>query len=111
MYEQSENLLNVAIEIRELLKLLAEPAIAQRDEKSRTAIRQLAGKSATKQKAILLMDGSRQQKEIVAMAKIDSSDLSKLVKLLRNAQLLTSNEKPEVQIPLPNNFFDAGANE
>jgi len=107
MYE-SENLLSVAIEIRELLKLLAEPAIAQRDEKLRAVIKQTVGRSQAKQKATFLMDGSRTQKEIALQAKVDQGDLSKLVKSFRAAELLTVNEKPQLLIPLPAKFFESG---
>ena len=49
MQDSSENLLSVAIEIRELLRLLAEPAIAQRDETPRASVRGIAGKKESKQ--------------------------------------------------------------
>jgi len=108
MSEQPEDLLGVAIQIRELLTLLAEPAIAQRDEKLRAVIRQTVGKSQSKQKATFLMDGSRTQKDIVQESKIDQGDLSKLVKSFRSADLLLKNEKPQLRIPLPVNFFGSG---
>jgi hypothetical protein len=106
MIEESENLLSVAIEIRELLKLVAEPAIAQRDEKLRGIIKQIVGKSLAKQKATFLMDGSRNQKDIIQETKIDSSDLSKLVKSFRSDGVLLEGEKPKLKIPLPAKFFE-----
>ena len=45
MVDSSESLLAVAKEIRELLQLIAEPAIAQRDEKLRVSLLQIAGRS------------------------------------------------------------------
>ena len=56
MPNQDAELLDVVNEIRDLIRLMAEPAIAQRDEKRRIAIRQIVGKSAVKAKAIQLMD-------------------------------------------------------
>src|ERR1035438_7280996 len=80
MRDSSEDLLSVAIEIRELLRLLAEPAIAQRDEKLRTSVREIAGRSQSKRRAIFQMDGTQSQKEISHAVGIDQGDLSKLVK-------------------------------
>lgn len=108
MPDQGENLLDVAIEIRELLRLLAEPAIAQRDERLRAVLRQLVGKSALKQKSVFLMDGTRTQSEIRQEVAIDQGDLSKLVKALRTENLLSNSEKPRLQIPVPKTFFESG---
>ena len=93
-------------EIRDLIRLMAEPAIAQRDEKRRIAIRQIVGKSAVKAKAIQLMDGSRTQAQVKQAMKIDAADLSKLVKALREADLIEFGDKPKITIPLPANFFE-----
>jgi CRP-like cAMP-binding protein len=111
MPDSSENLLSVAIEIRELLRLLAEPAIAQRDEKLRASAREIAGKSQPKRSAILHMDGARTQKEISDATGIDKSDLSKLVKALRANGLMSQGENPRLTIPLPANFFESGGGE
>ena len=111
MPDQGESLLNVAIEIRELLRLLAEPAIAPRDERLRAILRQLVGRSALKQKAVFLMDGNRTQSEIRQEVAIDQGDLSKLVKALRAENLLSNNEKPSLQIPLPKTFFESGTSQ
>lgn len=108
MPENAESLLAVAVEIRELLKLIAEPAIAQRDEKLRAALRKIAGKSEAKQKAIQIMDGSLSQMDIRQTVKIDQGDLSKLVKALREEGLLSQSEKPKLKIPLPAKFFELG---
>jgi DNA-binding MarR family transcriptional regulator len=106
MPDSSESLLSVAIEIRELLRLLAEPAIAHRDEKLRAIVRNLAGKSQAKRKAIFKMDGTRTQKEISHAVGIDQGDLSKLVKALRANDLLDPGDNPRLRIPLPANFFE-----
>ena len=104
MDEQTELLRKIL----DILTLMAEPQIAQRDEKSRTSLRETAGKNKAKQKAIALMNASRSQSEISQEAKIDRSDLSKLVKALRAVDLLTESEKPQIRISIPANFFDQG---
>jgi hypothetical protein len=104
--EQPDQLLSAVLEIRELIRLMAEPAIAQRDEKPRAALRQIVGKSAVKSRVILLMDGSRTQSEIRQTVKIDAGDLSRLVKALRSAELLSNDEKPKLSIFLPPKFFE-----
>lgn len=93
--------------ILETLTLIAEPQIAQRDEKLRAALRQIVGKSAAKGKAVLLMDGSRSQVEIRQIVMIDQGDLSKMVKALRTGGLLAADEKPRLTISLPPKFFDS----
>jgi hypothetical protein len=105
--DQPETLLSVALEIRELIRLMAEPVIAQRDEKPRSAIRLIVGKSEAKRQAVVLMDGSRSQTEIRQLIKIDQGDLSKMVKALRSGGLLSADEKPRLAIALPANFFES----
>jgi len=46
-------------EMRDLLRVIAEPALAKRDEKLRTGLREVVGKSKLAARAILLMDGAR----------------------------------------------------
>lgn len=60
MNEQTELLK----EIRDLLQVIAEPGLAKRDEKRRSALREIIGKSQQKIKAALLMDGSLTQSAI-----------------------------------------------
>ncbi len=48
-------------EMRDLLRVIAEPALAKRDEELRAALTELVGRSRPKAKAVLLMDGSRSQ--------------------------------------------------
>jgi hypothetical protein len=89
----------------------AEPALAQRDQKRRAAILELVGKSEKKAKAILLMDGSRNQKTICTESGLDQANLSRLEKALRAKELVVPDEKrPTLVISLPPNFFD-GADE
>jgi hypothetical protein len=95
-------------EIRDLLRLIAEPAIAQRDKKPREALRSIAGSATGKKaKAILLMDGSRNQTGIVDECGINQGDLSVLVKKLKAEELLKGDSKqPELAISIPPNFFE-----
>jgi hypothetical protein len=92
-------------EIRDLLRLIAEPQLAERDRKLREELRRIAGKGEKNIKAVLLMDGSRNQTAIVKEASIDFGQLSKLVKALRTAKLLTDKENPELVIPITESVF------
>jgi hypothetical protein len=51
--------IELLIEIRDLLQVMAEPALAKRDAKLRSSLRTAVGSSGKKAKAALLMDGSR----------------------------------------------------
>lgn len=106
MPDQDSELLSAVREIRDLIRLMAEPVIAQRDEKLRISIKQIVGKSAVKAKAVHLMDGSRTQAQIRKSMKIDAADLSKLVKALRELDLVDVGDKPKINIPVPVNFFE-----
>jgi hypothetical protein len=97
-------------EMRDLLRVMAEPALAQRDEKLRKILLQITGKSRAKAKAILLMDGLKAQKEIQKEAQVDAGDLSRLIKALRANSLLADNEKPKLVLSIPANFFEIAEN-
>jgi hypothetical protein len=58
-------------EIRDLLRLIAEPALAKRDERLRASLQELVGKSKQKAEAVVLMDGTRWQVDIQKAAGID----------------------------------------
>ena len=58
MSDESVELLETVHKIYGLLELLAEDKIAQRDAKQRNALLEIVGTSATKQKSVLLMDGT-----------------------------------------------------
>jgi hypothetical protein len=88
----------------ELLRLIAEPHIAKRDEKLRTTLYSVVGKSEQKSNAVKLMDGTRTQAEIKKEAKIDAGALSRLTKTLREAALVSEGDKPKLVIPIPPNF-------
>lgn len=94
-------------EIRDLLLLLAEPAIAQRDERLRTSLRQIVGKSKRKADAVALMDGTRAQGVIQKQCGIDAGDLSRLVKAMREGGLLAPDDKQvKLAFPTPPDFLE-----
>ena len=107
MDDTSDELLSAVREIRDCVRLLAEPAIAERDEKLRSELRRIVGNSARKAKAVLLMDGSRTQSAIQRGTGINQGDLSTLVKKLNDGKLLSGDKKtPKLAISVPANFFE-----
>ena len=107
MNEQTELLR----EMRDLLLVIAEPALAKRDEKFRQALYDLVGKSKPRAKAVHLMDGTRTQSEIKKQTGMDHGNLSRFVKALRAGGLIGKDEKqnPKLVITIPPNFFDGAA--
>ena len=94
-------------EIRDLLQVVAEPALAKRDERFRDAVRTIVGKSQKHASALMLMDGSRTQSAIVKEVGMDAGNLSRLVKSLNKESLIDADDKhPKLRIKLPQNFFD-----
>jgi hypothetical protein len=79
MHEQTELLR----EMRDLLLVIAEPALAKRDERLRASLLDIVGKSKAKAQATLLMDGLRSQAAICKESGIDKGALSRLTKALR----------------------------
>ena len=99
--------IDVLREMRDLLRVIAEPALAKRDEKPRASLRDVVGKSKLAAKAALLMDGARSQSAICKEAGIDGGNLSKLVKSLRAQGLLASDDKhPKLVIAVPPSVFE-----
>src|SRR5262245_37316369 len=90
--EQAQLLLEEVREIRKLLPLLAEPAIAQRDAKLRDELRKIVGSSLKKQQSVLLMDGNRTQKQLIDLTSVNQGDLSTMVGKLENAGLLVNGK-------------------
>ena len=70
----------------------------------------IAGSATGKKaKAILLMDGTRNQAGIVKECGIDGGDLSVVVKKLKGAELLRGDPKqPLLAISIPSDFFKQG---
>lgn len=104
----SDQLLSAVQEIRDLVRLMAEPAIAERDRKLRAELKQVVGKSAAKSKSVFLMDGSRTQADIRRETKINKGHLSTLTKTLGASKLLTGDgKKPKLAISIPATFFES----
>lgn len=97
-------------EIRDLLRLIAEPALAKRDERFRTSLREVVGKSKQKAEVVVLMDGTRSQADIRKAAGIDGGNLSRLVTALREAELIGPDDKcPKLVFSIPSTFFSSGS--
>lgn len=103
----SDELLDIARKMLGLLELLAEDKIAERDAMQRLELRRIAGKGQLQQKAIILMDGTRAQKDIITESAISKGNLSTLVSKLSDAGLLAGEKNPpQLTISIPRNFFD-----
>lgn len=110
MGDNSAEVLETLRKIYGLLELLAEDKIAQRDVKQRATLLDVAGKSAPKQKSILLMDGTRSQTDIHSETSMNKGHLSTLVGQLQKANLLDGDtKKPKLAISIPSNFFENNA--
>jgi hypothetical protein len=108
--DDSPELLKAVQEIRDLVRLMAEPAVAERDKKLREELRRIVGKSAAGAQSIFLMDGSRTQADVQRETKINQGNLSSIVKELKGAKLLAGDgKKPKLAIEIPSNFFESGA--
>lgn len=110
MDDVNSELLAAIREIRDCVRLLAEPAIAQRDEKLRNELKRIVGKSVPKSKAVFAMDGTRSQRAIHQQTGINEGNLSTLVKQLGAAKLLSGDSKqPKLAISIPSDFFQQEA--
>jgi hypothetical protein len=104
---ESTDLLNAIHEIRDLVRLMAEPQIAARDEKLREELINAVGRSEPKARAVLLMDGSHSQTAIHTKTGMHQGNLSTFVKQLGKAKLLTGDLKqPKLANPIPSDFFE-----
>jgi len=105
-----DELLKAVQEIRDLVRLMAEPAIAERDQKLRAELKRIVGSSVPKSSSVLLMDGNRTQAAIRSETGINQGDLSTLVKRLKEAKLLSGDGKePKLAIAVPATFFESSA--
>ncbi len=103
-----KELLEAVLEIRNLLELLAEPAIALRDAKLRQELRKLVGTSEPKQKSVLLMNGERTQAQIRSETSVNQGHLSTLVSSMNKGKLLVGDPKlPKLAIAIPPNLFES----
>lgn len=106
MSSETTDLLETVRKIYELLELLAEEKIAQRDAKQRAELRKIVGTSVAKQKSVFLMNGARTQAEIRKMTTVNQGDLSTMVGKLLKAKLLEGETKrPKLAITIPSTFF------
>jgi hypothetical protein len=96
------------VEIRDLLLLLAEPAIAKRDQQHRENLRRIVGKSTKRRAAVMLMDGTKTAADIIKSTGVDQGDLSRLIKSLAQESLTGSDtRRPKLVLRIPHNFFDS----
>ena len=110
MGDESEQILSAVCEIRELVRLIAEPQIAARDQKLRDELIRIVGKSVPNQKSVLLMDGNHTQLANRQKTGVHQGNLSTLVKKLGASKLLAGDGKqPKLAISIPSNFFEMGA--
>ena len=110
MGDDSHELLSTVRKIYELLELLAEDKIAQRDAKQRTALLEIVGTNVKKQKSVFLMDGSRTQAEIQRATSVNQGHLSTMVGKLYKVKLLVGDtKKPKLDISIPAGFFESNA--
>lgn len=94
-------------EMRDLLRVIAEPVLEKRDKEQRSSLSEIVGSGKVKARAILLMDGSRNQASICKESGIDSGGLSRLVKALRGKELITADDKRlKLLLTIPPNFFE-----
>lgn len=107
MNDPAARTLEVVCEIRDLIRLIAEPQIAARDQKYREELIRLVGKSDQKAKAVFLMDGNHTQFQIHAATKVHRGNLSTLIKELMKVGLVTGDSKqPKLTILIPSDFFE-----
>jgi hypothetical protein len=112
MVDHSIELLATVREIRLLLELLAEPAIAQRDAKLRAELLKIVGSSKVHRKVVFLLDGVHTQKDIRDKTSAHSGNLSTFIGKLKEAKLLTGDSKtPKLAISIPANFFESADKE
>jgi hypothetical protein len=103
MDEQTELLKKIL----DTLVLIAEPQIAHRDEKRRSALISIVGRGQKTIKAASLMDGTKTQAIICKESGIDGGALSRLTKALRDADLIQADAKaPKINIPLSARFWE-----
>ena len=93
-------------EIRDLLRPMAAVAQPQYEELMRDKkkeqigdIHRAVGRSEKKAAAAKLMDGTRTRKEIAKAASLDGSELSRLIKTLKEGELVEeANGKPKLAV-------------
>jgi len=93
--------------MRDLLRVLAEPALAELDKKRSASLRKVVGTSKGRAAVVLLMNGARTQADLCKESGLDQANVSRLLKALRDRQLIKADEKHlELVISIPSNFFE-----
>ncbi len=100
MDEATNELLSAVREIRDLIRLMAEPAVAERDQKLRTELRRIVGNCTGKAKAVLLMNRDRTQSVIQRETGINQGQLSAFVKQLSSGRQLLSDEGKDPKLAI-----------
>jgi len=99
--------IDLLTEIRDLLQVIAEPALATRDTKLRLSLRAAVGGSPKRAKVAFLMDGTHSQADLVKATCIDQGNLSRFVKTLARSKLVSVDQKkPKLLVSVPASFFD-----
>ena len=101
---------NLLREIRDLLRLMAEPQLAERDRKGREAILAIVGRSEKRQKAVLLVDGIRTRAQIQKELGWDDGNMSRLFSALKDAGVCdVQNGIPTLRVSISAAMFNGGA--
>ena len=104
---ETAQLLEAISEIRDLIRLMAEPQIAARDQKLRDELIRIVGKSESKAKVVLLMNGNNTQAMIHSQTGFHRGNLSTLIKELGKHKLIIGDSKqPKLAITVPSDFFN-----
>ena len=95
-------------EIRDLLLLIAEPALSQRDERLRGALLKIVGQSSQRAEAVAMMDGTRSQATIRTDCGMDKGNFSRFLKSLREQKLIGPDDgNPKLTFPAPPSLIDS----
>lgn len=103
---ESTQLLEAISEIRDLVRLMAEPQIAARDQKLRDELIRIVGRTESRGRVVLLMNGSNTQAMIHSQTGFHRGNLSTLIKELSKHKLIVGDPKqPKLAISVPSDFF------
>lgn len=105
--EYNEKIVNLLTEIRELLRIIAEPQLAERDRQGRATIVKIVGRSQKRKSAVLLIDAVRTRADIQKLSEIDPGDLSRFMSELKEAQLCEEQSRvPRLRVSVDEKMFD-----
>ena len=97
-------------EIRDLLMVIAEPQLAERDRKIREELKKIGG-GEKKQAAILAMADGNDRKNVMTISGIDGSNLTKLVTELTSVAALEPHDTVlKLRCRIPQDFFKDSKN-